>query len=381
MLKKHPKAKITVNICGVLTQMLSEHNGNDVLDNFKLLAKNRQLEFVESAKYHAILALIPPEEAKRQIKLNQETNSYFFQNYYKPRGFFPPEMCYSASVAELVKDLGYEWILLSGISCTDAWPLDVIYKAKTGSSNIITFFRDDIVSNKVSFRSVDSIGFLASLLYLAKGKKDIYVITAMDAETFGHHIKNWEKLFLAKVYEFISAKKLSRKYKIRGSTKIKAVTISELLKKFSVRESKPPISSSWSTTKEDINKKDYYPLWKSPGNKLHALQWKHLRICFKFIDSASQINNNEQSKRYYNIAREILDKALHSCQFWWANKTRMYDINLINKGLILQEEALFNAYKSLILSDQPDKSKKKYYLKMLVARDIASKIRDRLYTN
>ena len=379
MLKRHPKAKITVNICGVLTQMLSEHNGKDIIADFNKLAKNRQIEFVESAKYHAIIPLIPVNEAKRQIKLNNETNKNFFGDNFNPRGFFFPEMCYSASAGQIIKDLGYEWVLLSGVSCTDDWPLDAIYETKAESSNIITFFRDDIVSNKISFRSVDYLGFIAALEYLAKGKKDIYVITAMDAETFGHHIKNWEKLFLAKLFKIIASKKGIIKKQVIPH--IKVVTISELFDKFPIQESKPPLNSSWSTTKEDIAIKDSYPLWKSPTNKIHSLQWKHLHICFKFVHAASLLHDSEEGRHLYEISRENLDKALHSCQFWWANKGRTWSINLINKGLILQEEALFNAYKSLLLSKQQEKSKRKFYLQMLVARDIACKLRDRIYAS
>jgi len=377
MLKKHPKAKITVNICGVLTQMLSEHNGKDIIADFNKLAKNKQIEFVGSAKYHAIIPLIPKDEARRQIELNEETNSLFFADNFRPRGFFMPEMCYSASSGELIREMGYEWVLLSGVSCTDEWPLDVIYRTKAENSNIITFFRDDIVSNKISFRSVDSMGFIAALEYLAKGKKDIYVITAMDAETFGHHIKHWEKLFLGKIFKIIASKK--RKIKNQLIPHIRTITMSELLDKFPIKESKPPLNSSWSTTKEDIAIKDYYPLWRNPLNKIHSLQWQHLHICLKLVNAASHVQDGEEAKHLYEYARASLDKALHSCQFWWANKGRTWSINLINKGLILQEEALFNAYKTLILSKHSEKSKRKFYLQMLAARDIACKLRDRIY--
>jgi len=37
-------------------------------------------------------------------------------------------------------------------------------------------------------------------------KENIYVVTAMDAETYGHHIKDWEDLFLAEVYEEIQVR-------------------------------------------------------------------------------------------------------------------------------------------------------------------------------
>jgi len=68
--------------------------------------------------------------------------------------------------------------------------------------------------------------------------------------------------------------------------------------------------------------------------------------------------------------------ALHSCQFWWANRGRLWSENLINKGLILQEEAILNAYLAVANSGCKDSEKKKCYRKVIAARYVAGKIRD-----
>ena len=54
----------------------------------------------------------------------------------------------------------------------------------------------------------------------------------------------------------------------------------------------------------------------------------------------------------------------------------MWDINLINKGLLVQEEVIFNAYRALTLSKLSDSQKKSFYYKVVAARDIKDKIRD-----
>lgn len=366
--KDHPEAKLTINICGALTQMLGMYGYGDIITSFRELGLKNQLEFVESSKFHAILPLIPQEEIIRQIKLNHKTNLYFFKDAYKPKGFFPPEMCYSDESACAISKMGYEWIISSGISCQEAWPLDVIYKSKL-AGNMKVFFRDDIISNRISFKAIDAKGFIQNLMELSKSKKDIYVITAMDAETFGHHIPRWEKLFLGEFFNIIGNKKA--KYQVRS------VTISELLKKFPVTKGKPPIRSSWSTTKEDIQKGNFYPLWKDPSNKIHSLQWEHLNIALLMLQEANKRKDNEKSEGFFEMAREIMDEALHSCQFWWANKNR-WNINLINKGLILQEESLLNAYNSINLSKCGENEKKIYYNEVIKARGIAGKIRDEI---
>jgi len=402
MFLAHPSSKITINMNGVLTELLSEHCGSDIIDGLRQLGQNGQLEFVDSAKYHAILPLIPPEEMRREILLNRQVNKRFFKDAYNPRGFFPPEMCYSQEVAKIVKSLDCEWILLSGIASQGAWPMDFISNISFSGTSIKIFFRDDILSNKISFRNLDSAGFIKELVGLAKGagKNDMYVITAMDAETFGHHIQDWEKLFLQEVYETIDSidnvyhhdednqkSGLTEAYKkiffdLKEIPQIQVVTISELLEKFPAKRARAPSPSSWSTTKEDLSSKNYYPLWSGGANSIHGLQWAHLKICTELVEKALEIKReNKDSRQFPVIARGILDRAVHSCQFWWANKERgLWNINMINKGLILQEEAALNAYKAINISSISKKMKKAYYRKVTAARDIANKIRDLLIT-
>ncbi len=201
-----PQAKATVNICAALTELLNQHGMTDVIDGLRELAEKGQVEFTGSAKYHPVLPLIPQDERLRQIMLNYETNRQFFGESYSPQGFFPPEMCYSQDIVKPILDTGHRWLIVSGIACPTAWPTDVIHEISSDSQKLAVFFRDDIISNEISFRKLDAAGFLDRIRQLRSDHENIYVITAMDAETFGHHIKNWEKLFLEEVYETIKPK-------------------------------------------------------------------------------------------------------------------------------------------------------------------------------
>lgn len=388
------QARVTVNICGVLTQMLNDHGGKDIIDGMARLAGKGRLEFVESAKYHPILTLIPPDEIRRQIEHNNITNTFFFKKAYKPKGFFSPEMCYSDDLAGILSDMNYKWLLIAGLACRAAWPLDVIYKIQRGKKGIAVFNRDDVLSNKISFHGLDSKGFISELLALRGKHEDIYVITAMDAETFGHHIQHWEKLFLGEVYTALERGVRARAW-LRQKTDlarehrdiflskhikdIRVVTISELLEKFPVKEAETPLPSSWSSSKEDIQRGNYYPLWNDNANPIHKLQWEHADICFDLVSQASAVNKgSDEARRFADISRLLIDRAIHSCQFWWANKGRMWDINMVNKGLMLQEEVVFNAYKAISLSSAGDDVKKGNFGKVVKARELANKIRDLL---
>ena len=276
-------------------------------------------------------------------------------------------MCYSDETASIIRGMGYEWIIVSGIACRAKWPVDFISTFKAGSGVMKIFFRDDIISNMISFKNIDAMGFISRIKELAQGKEDFYIVTAMDAETFGHHIPDWEEIFLAKVYEIIE-----------DSDEVEAMHISDLMQKFPLVKTRPPMPSSWSTSKEEIMAGNYYPLWNTPHNSVHKLQWEHMNICFEIFKEAEGKKGIEKSAPFFNTAREALDMALHSCQFWWANKGRMWNENLINKGLILQEEAILNAYLAMANSGCRDSEKRRCYKKVIVARYIAGKIRDEI---
>ena len=394
-----PHAKATININGTLTEMFWLCGYTDILSRMSKLAERGQIEFTNSGKYHPILPLIPKEEVERQIRLNYVTNRQYLGDVYSPRGFFPPEMCYSKGIVESIIESRHEWIILSGIACPVAWPMDVIHEIDYLHCNIAVFFRDDILSNKISFKNIDGRGFIEHLRQLHQGEGDIYVITAMDVETFGHHIQHWDKLFLSQVYETLVPKADSKggmqeqkplaeqhrilfEYEKVGTEKeIEIVTISELLTKFPRGSKIDPKPSSWSTSADDIRMQNYYPLWKDKNNPVHTMQWEHLDITIEVTYKAMVVADNDASRQFVSIARDTLDRAFHSCQFWWASKKPMWDVNMIYRGLTLQREVLLNAYKAISLSNCDQTIKKEYYYKVLAARHIFDQITDYLYTD
>jgi len=398
VLDDYPHAKATVNINGVLTEILWECGHSDIINKLKKLAEDKKIEFTGSAKYHPILPLIPTEEIERQIRRNHLTNRHFFGDVYIPRGFFPPEMCYSQDIVEPVIESRHEWIILSGVACPVVWPMDVIHEVGYDEEQLAAFFRDDILSNKISFKDIDGKSFIDHLKQLYKGESDIYVITAMDAETFGHHIRNWEKLFLAEVYETLEpvefdkgtvqqkplAEQHRRLFEFQRNGEIKQieiVTISQLLEHFPKGSRIEPRPSSWSTTGDDLKARNYYPLWKDKDNAVHQMQWEHLSIVMDVTLKAYELADNPSSRHFVSIARSLLDQALHSDQFWWASKRPMWDINMIHRGLNLQREVLVNAYKAISVSGCSPQTKKEYHYKEVAARHISYEITDSLYAD
>jgi len=223
------------------------------------------------------------------------------------------------------------------------------------------------------------------------------VITAMDAETFGHHIQHWDKLFLSEVYEtlvpaednqavMLEQKPLADQHrrlfeyeKSQDAGEISIVTISQLLNLFPAGQKISPRPSSWSTSAADIRAGNYYPLWKDKNNTVHSMQWEHLDLAIRIAHRAIDIADNPASLGYANIARNALDRALHSCQFWWASRKPMWDINMIDKGLALQRQVLLNSFKAISLSGCSQEEKKQNYYYVIAARHVFDRITDYLF--
>ena len=69
-LKENKGAKITLNFSGCLLEHLYSIGEEKLLEEFKALAAKGQIELVGSARYHPILPLLPANEIRRQIVLN-----------------------------------------------------------------------------------------------------------------------------------------------------------------------------------------------------------------------------------------------------------------------------------------------------------------------
>ena len=340
MMDKHDNSRFCLNINGVLIELLHEFGLSDTIELLKNLVAENKIEILGTGKFHPILPLIPQKEVHHQVRMNEEINRKEFGNSWYRSGFFPPEMAISAKVAKIVKEMGYKWVIMSGIACPVDWPNDQIYTSPNG---LQLFFRDDIWSNKISFKegtAKDYIKYLKSTNHI-DNEHDKYVITAMDGETFGHHIKNYEKTFLEKVLKLIDKE-----------ADIETKFISELDKFFPINK-KPiiPKESSWSTSYEDFLAEVPYPLWKHPENNVHVFYWKIIKRLNSLMNLADKLDltENWDVEKYYNTARWFYDRGIYSCPVWWANpQNSTWSPNLIYKGLELLIKAALNAQLALV---------------------------------
>ncbi|MFW9988889.1 MAG: hypothetical protein ACFFC3_09560 [Candidatus Odinarchaeota archaeon] len=348
LLEKYDDIQFTININGVLIELFYEFGLSDTMELIKNLVSEKKIEIVGTAKFHPILPLTPQKEVYHQIQMNEELNRKEFSHWEK-KGFFPPELAISRSIVKEIRQLGYKWVILSGIACPDEWTYDKIYTSPNG---LQLFFRDDILSNKIAFNSITSKEFVKNLLKMYKNEKEIfendtYIISALDIETFGHHIKKYEKTFLCKTLELIT-----------NDDKIKTIFISNLDQYFPIANNKIiPIDSSWSTTYENIKKKIPYPLWDHPDNSVHKYYWKLMKSLNNLMNLSDNLDLtlDWEVANYYNTARYFYDRGIYSCPVWWSNPLNgTWSPNLIYKGVEILMRAALNAQMSLVYAGKSD---------------------------
>lgn len=306
-LKRARFAKITLNINACLTELLAKYGGADVIEDIKTLAERGQIEFTESAKYHPFLPKIPGSEIRRQIVLNRDTNKKFFGKSYKPIGFFPPEMAYTSKVAEVAQSLGYKWIILDEIAFPDGLPDYRTLYHLGNLQDFFVYFRE----RHFSWRILSAqIGTGPALIREMKAHLPrSFVLTAMDGETFGHHRPGLEKL-LRDIFR---------------SKEVKTITISEIPAYAKERRAVIPRDSSWATMQKDIETGNPFSRWYDTGNEIQMKQWKLTRLALNAVEK------NRRSPKY-KIARAMLDKALHSDQYWWASARPWWSLEMIERG-------------------------------------------------
>ena len=332
-LKKAPQAKVTLNINAVLLEFWDKFGHRDMIDGFRELLERGQIELTESAKYHPLLPRLPRDEIVRQVELSRETSKNYFGDFHQPKGFFPPEMAYDRKVAEVAAGMGYEWVIAEELSYApkfNAVDYRKIYevmgtKIAGTSERLKIHFRQRDISYKILSGQLGT----AKLFLRELGdriKRDEYLLTAMDGETFGHHRPGMEKLL----------------FELYKTPRIKTALVSELPKLFSMREVTETRPATWALMQKDLETNVPFARWEDPGNEIHKMQWELTKLAIKAVRESGDPGP----------ARKKLDQALHSDQYWWACARPWWSLEMIERGAYELKEAV------LALLDTPDYTKR-----------------------
>ncbi len=292
-LEEHPRIKFTLNISGCLFLRLEELGYQDLIARIGKLIKRGQIELVGTAAYHPIIPLIPEKEAVRQIKENEEILKKHFGADFRPKGFFFPEMAYSAEAARMVKSLGYEWMILDEIAVNGLnFPIEFgrVYLDKNSGLNAI------VRSREISKSYVPEA--ITALLKEGTGKEmTVPVITGTDGEIYGLRHEDPTAVF---------EKLLTRQD-----------FCTDTISNFIANEKKElieisPQPHSWETTPEELKSREPFNLWQGKNNDVQKKLWQLAHLAYDVIE-------NSQDDSNYAWARWHFVRGLASCTFWWAS--------------------------------------------------------------
>ncbi|OGF19187.1 hypothetical protein A3I35_02225 [Candidatus Falkowbacteria bacterium RIFCSPLOWO2_02_FULL_45_15] len=284
-LLKNPRIKFTVNVSGCLLEKINEFGYQALLDSLRKLAQRGQLELVGTAAYHPLLPLIPPTEAAKQIKLQEELLGKFIGEP-RGRGFFLPEMAYSPAAAQLIKTLGYEWLILDEISGGKAGALDCGQVYVDAQSGLKIIFRERLLSQSYVPNTV------AKLIATERAA----AVTATDAELYGLRYTdlsgNFEKLL--------------------RDDRLQTLTISEFMGQSPPAKKIKIIPSSWESTVPELRAGKPYALWYDDNNLLQKKLWRLSRLAWETVGRFDADYQHLWAERH-------LRQGLASCTFWWAS--------------------------------------------------------------
>ncbi|MBI4093299.1 MAG: hypothetical protein HY420_05230 [Candidatus Kerfeldbacteria bacterium] len=305
-LLSHAHVKVTLNISGSLTEQLATNpRHKEIITGVRRLLNRGQIELTDSAIYHAILPLLPVREITRQIQLNRRLNRRVFGRAYRPSGFFPPEMAYSAKLGKILNKLKYQWVILDGLSHPGIVNYQQRYRIR--GTKMTAVFRNRYISDYLAFaiQAGDSRRFL-STVQRWNGQQEI-LVTAMDGENLGHHRRAAKRIWQTLVHQ----------------PHIQTIKVSELLKTLPNDLAITPRAASWSSQSQELRRGVPFGLWRHPNNELHLLQWQ------LFLLVQSLVERHERRGRLSSSLRAEFDRAVASDWYWWASREPWWDVAIV----------------------------------------------------
>ncbi len=283
---------------------------SSVVEKYKDLLKEGKIELITSPKYHPILPLLIKMGWKDDALGQIEEGLDYFEKVFgvRPDGMWPSEEAVSMEAVSLMREAGVKWFVTdetilkkSGVSISNKRNLFVPYKIHTRYGDIVAFFRDADLSNRISFRysqmsAEDAVNDFISTLHKYQRMNrsgDLVVTVALDGENVWENYENDGNDFRKLLYERLS-----------NDPKIRLITPSEYIKEFGVKRSLDHIATgSWAGGSLDM--------WI--GEKEENEAWDRLRRAREAFMKVKDELPAEKRK----LGMDVLYAAEGSDWFWW----------------------------------------------------------------
>jgi hypothetical protein len=319
VLKNNKNARINLAINAGLTETLNKLGYTNLINTISDLSSKGQIEFVDTPAYQAFLPMLSQGEIKRQILINKKINQMYFKNY-DPLGFLPTAMAYDEKSFDVIKNLGYRYVLLDETAILG--PID--YQSIYQHNGLDIFIRDRASSFYILTAQMEKKeDLISSLQSKIKGPEFLY--TGEDGETFGH-----QRIGYVKMFEYLYDQK-----------SINYTLFKDIILKIKKRVIINPRESTW--TVPLYNEQNSFERWFGEDNKIHRLQQKLLNLALSSVyNSIYKIEDPyivdidytylQEREKTWLKARYLLDQSLYHDQFFFASIKPVWDIEMIERG-------------------------------------------------
>ena len=325
IINNNPDAKLTVHFTGSLIEQLDflADNGfnskgtplQGIWGDYKAAVKTGRLEMISDGYYHPIFPLITRQDAELQVKKLLPLYQSYFQTV--PKGFFPPEMAFDASITPWLKDFGFQWSLFDSfhilnLANKDKWSreyCEAAFRPHLTDSKGVKFIvipREHWLGSNQS-DGISSDYLLQQLAQIEKWNTDparpFLVVIVTDGDN------GWMRQAGGGYYDWFWPNLLDA-LKAPQNSWVKLATISEYLKNvYTPSDVIQTESGSWGVGGAHID----LSTWD--GSTLHKQMWDRVNQARQQL-TALQAAASEQQKA---LAWDYFAMAETSCYWFWNN--------------------------------------------------------------
>jgi alpha-amylase len=300
MLNQYPEFKVSYSISGVfLEQALMWDQG--IIESFQALARTGRVEFIAETYYHSLSYLYSTEEFKNQVQKQQDLIYKLFGQ--KSQVFRNTELIYTDSLAQVVKDLGFNGIITEGVDkYLNGRSPNFLYNS--ANNEIKMLLKNYNLSDDIAFRFSNQqwnnyplkADTFAQWIDRINGYGEV-VNLFMDYETFGEH--QWAE---SGIFEFL---KNLPKYILTNND---FILPSEAVKKYHARDNYSVGNNviSWADSERDLS------AWRS-----NEMQEDALRQIYKLESEVKELNNSEITEKWQKLTTS--DHFYYMCTKFWSD--------------------------------------------------------------
>lgn len=274
------KFRVAFSITGTVLEQM-EAFAPEVIASFKKLIETGHVELLSETSHHSLSGLFSPEEFKEQVQRHREISERLLG---KPsRVFRNTELITSNSIATLVRNLGFQGMLMEGADPVLRWRSPLFKYRMAAAPELVALMKNYRLSDDIAFRFSDrgwSQWPLTSEKYLewvrmmnlenpvaARGSVP-FVGLFMDYETFGEH--QWAS---TGIFDFMRA----LPGKLLGIDGLRFVTPSEAVSEARAEKTQTylidaPNPFSWADVERDLSAWQGNPIQDASRRAIYHLE-------------------------------------------------------------------------------------------------------------